>query len=104
MKIPVVLIIGVATTLDVPGEMLHLNALQCLRMCKFSLQSPMERMNAVVEAVLVKNCSGFSVSHKVAVFLKNYFTSHDGTLSSFIRALKVSTAIHGSLFWLSCQL
>ncbi|KAK4746408.1 hypothetical protein SAY87_012720 [Trapa incisa] len=104
VKIPVILIIGVATTLDVPGEMLHFNALQCLRMCKFILQSPMERMNAVVEAVLVKNCSGFSISHKVAVFLKNYFTNHDGTLSSLIRALKIACAQHFSTEPLSCML
>ncbi|KAK4803891.1 hypothetical protein SAY86_003708 [Trapa natans] len=104
VKIPVILIIGVATTLDAPGEMLHFKALQCLRLCKFILQSPVERMNAVVETVLLKNCSGFSISHKVAVFLKNYFDNRDGTLSSLIRALKIACAQHFSTEPLSCML
>jgi origin recognition complex subunit 3 len=89
LKIPVVLIMGVATTLDAPKSILQSNALHHLCPCKFILGTPPERMDAVVEAVLVKQCSGFSISHKVAVFMRNYFVSQDGTITSFIRALKV---------------
>lgn len=83
---------GVATTLDAPRNLLPSNVLQHLCPSKFTLGSPAERMDAIVEAVLVKECSGFSVSHKVAVFLRNYFVNQDGTLTSFIRALKVGSA------------
>ncbi|XP_022747744.1 origin of replication complex subunit 3 isoform X2 [Durio zibethinus] len=89
VKIPVILIMGVATTLDTQRNILPSNALQRLCPFEFTLGTPAERMDAVVEAVLVKPCSGFSIGHKVAVFMRNYFVSQDGTLTSFIRALKV---------------
>lgn len=53
------------------------------------LESPAERMDAIVEAVFVKQRFFFSVGHKIAVFLRNYFLRQDGTLTAFIRALKV---------------
>ncbi|KAM3325753.1 hypothetical protein P3S67_000878 [Capsicum chacoense] len=48
-----------------------------------------ERMDAIIEAVLVQNCVGFSVGHKVVTFLRNYLLRQDGTVTSFVRALKV---------------
>lgn len=89
VKIPIILVMGV-TTLDAPRNILPSHVLQQLCPSKFILGSPAERMDAVVEAALVRWCSGFSIGHKVAVFLRNYFSNHDGTLTSFIRALKVS--------------
>ncbi|XVF56633.1 hypothetical protein PTKIN_Ptkin06aG0135400 [Pterospermum kingtungense] len=94
VKIPVILIMGVATTLDAPRNVLPSNALQRLCPFEFSLGTPAERMDAVVEAVLVKQCSGFCIGHKVAVFMRNYFVSQDGTLTSFIRALKIACTQH----------
>ncbi|WCJ27754.1 Origin of replication complex subunit 3 [Euphorbia peplus] len=94
LKIPVILIMGVATTLDALRNVLPSNTLHHLCPCKFILGTPSERMDAIVEAVLVKHCSGFSVGHKVAVFMRNYFVSQDGTITSFIRALKIACAQH----------
>ncbi|KAK0593294.1 hypothetical protein LWI29_034421 [Acer saccharum] len=96
-KIPVILIMGVATTLDAPRNILPSDVLQHLNPCKFTLGTPTERMDAVIEAVLVKPCSGFSVSHKVALFMRNYFARQDGTLTSFIRALKIACVQHFSV-------
>ncbi|KAF3631541.1 hypothetical protein FXO37_27917 [Capsicum annuum] len=45
-------------------------------------------MDVIIEAVLVQNCVGFSVGHKVATFLRNYLLRQDGTVTSFVRALK----------------
>ncbi|XVE62331.1 hypothetical protein DITRI_Ditri06bG0109400 [Diplodiscus trichospermus] len=94
VKIPVILIMGIATTLDSPRSILSSNALQRLCPFEFTLGTPSERMDAVIEAVLVKPCSGFSIGHKVAVFLRNYFVSQDGTLTSLIRALKIACTQH----------
>ncbi|XP_059667444.1 origin of replication complex subunit 3 [Cornus florida] len=94
VKIPMILILGVATTFDASTSILPSNALQYLSSRKFILGSPAERMDAIIEAVLVKQCSGFSLGHKVAVFLRNYFLRHDGTLTSFIKALKIAVAQH----------
>ncbi|KAG5232974.1 origin recognition complex [Salix suchowensis] len=79
-----VLIMGIATTLDAPKSILQSNALHHLCPCKFILGTPLERMDAIVEAVF----------HKVAVFMRNYFVSQDGTITSFIRALKIACAQH----------
>ncbi|KAF3432635.1 hypothetical protein FNV43_RR23737 [Rhamnella rubrinervis] len=97
VKIPMILIMGVATTLDAPRNILPSNVLQQLCTCKFMLGSPAEKMDAVLEASLMRQCSGFSIGHKVAVFLRNYFLNQDGTLTSFIRALKVACAQHFSM-------
>lgn len=90
MKIPVILILGVATTLDLPRSILHSEALQCLRPFKFTLGNIRARMDAVADALLLKQSYGFFIGHKVASFMRNYFSNHGGTLSCFIRALKVS--------------
>lgn len=80
---------GVATTLDAPRNILPSNVLQLLCASKFILGSPAERMDAVLEVALLRQCSGFSIGHKVAIYLRKYFLNHDGTLTSFIKALKV---------------
>ena len=84
------------TTLDAPKIVLPSHVLQQLSPSKFMLGSPAERMDAVIEAALMRWCSGFSISHKVAVFLRNYFINQDGTLTSFIRALKVCKQVYAS--------
>ncbi|KAJ1401469.1 hypothetical protein SESBI_28748 [Sesbania bispinosa] len=54
-------------------------------------------MDAIVEAVLVKHCTTFNIGHKVALFLRNYFINQDGTVTSFIRALKVACLLYFSM-------
>ncbi|OVA09956.1 Origin recognition complex [Macleaya cordata] len=97
IKIPIILIMGVATTIDAPRKLLTSNALQYLSPCKFTLGSPAERMDAIMEAVLVELCTGFNLSYSVSVFLRNYFLRQDGTVTSFIRALKIACAKHFSM-------
>ncbi|XP_038979713.1 origin of replication complex subunit 3 isoform X1 [Phoenix dactylifera] len=94
IKIPIIFIMGVATTFDAPRRLLLSDAQQHLHPSKFTLGSPCEKMNALVESVLVKSCSGFSIGHKVAAFLRNYFLRHDGTITSFVRALKLACIKH----------
>ncbi|XP_039121495.1 origin of replication complex subunit 3 isoform X2 [Dioscorea cayenensis subsp. rotundata] len=101
IKIPVIFIMGVATTVGAPKRLLPSGALRCLLPCKFTLGTPCERMNALIEAVLVKPCTRFTISHKVAVFLRSYFLKHDGTVTSFIRALKLACIKHFSMEHLS---
>ncbi|XP_044964836.1 origin of replication complex subunit 3 isoform X2 [Hordeum vulgare subsp. vulgare] len=97
IKIPIFFVMGIATTLDAPRKLLSSEALQRLDPCKLTLGSPSDRMNALVEAILVKPCAGFCISHEVAVFLRNYFFRHDGTITSFISALKLACSKHFSV-------
>ncbi|CAL4916563.1 unnamed protein product [Urochloa decumbens] len=97
IKIPILFVMGIATTLDAPKKLLSSEALQRLEPCKLTLGSPSDRMNALVEAILVKPCAGFCISHEVAMFLRNYFFRHDGTITSFISALKLACSKHFSM-------
>ncbi|KAK7341189.1 hypothetical protein VNO80_24114 [Phaseolus coccineus] len=97
VKVPIIFIFGVATTVDTLRNILPSHALEHLCPSSFKLGAPAERMDAVVEAVLVKHCTMFSIGHKVAVFLRNYFINQDGTITSFIRALKVACLLHFSM-------
>ncbi|KAK2400309.1 origin of replication complex subunit [Trifolium repens] len=97
VKVPIILISGVATTVDAPRNIFPSHALECLSPSTFMLVTPAERMDAIVVAVLVKHYMTFNISHKVAQFLKNYFINQDGTVTSFIRALKVACLLHFSM-------
>ncbi|TVU41444.1 hypothetical protein EJB05_14961, partial [Eragrostis curvula] len=97
VKIPIFFVMGIATTLDAPRKLLSSEALQRLESCKLTLGSPSDRMNALVQAILVKPCAGFCISYEVAVFLRNYFFRHDGTITSFISALKLACSKHFSI-------
>ncbi|KAF3335907.1 origin recognition complex subunit 3 [Carex littledalei] len=97
MKIPIFFIMGVATTVEAPRNLLPSNALQHLDPCMLTLGTPSDRMNALVESVLVRLCYNFSLGHKVTLFLRNYFLRHDGTITSFISALKLACSKHFSL-------
>lgn len=88
-RVPIIVIFGVATTVDSLRNILPSHVLHHLCPCKFVLGPPADRIDSVIEAVLVKHCAIFSIGYKVALFLKNNFSNKDGTLTSFIRALKV---------------
>nr|GME18697.1 origin of replication complex subunit 3 [Ipomoea batatas] len=90
VKIPTILIVGVSTNIDAPRNILSSHALEHLSPCTFVLKSPAERLDAVIEAVFIKHWAGFSIGHTVATFLRNYFLRQDGTLTSFIRAMKIA--------------
>ncbi|CAK8566368.1 unnamed protein product [Lathyrus sativus] len=97
VKVPVILIFGVATTVDAPRNIFPSHALECLCPSMFMLVTPAERMDAIVESVFIKHCTTFNIGHKVAQLLRNYFINQDGTITSFIRALKVACLLHFSM-------
>ncbi|XP_054789583.1 origin of replication complex subunit 3-like [Prosopis cineraria] len=96
-RVPIILIFGVTTTVDSLRSILPSHVLHHLCPCKFMLGSPAERMDSIIETVLVKHCTIFSIGYKVALFLRNNFLNRDGTLTSFIRALKISCMLHFSV-------
>ncbi|CAI8597431.1 unnamed protein product [Vicia faba] len=97
VKVPIILIFGVATTVDAPRNIFPSHALECLCPSMFMLVTPAERMDAIVESVFIKHCTTFNIGHKVAQLLRNYFINQDGTVTSFIRALKVACLLHFSM-------
>ncbi|KAF3795953.1 Origin of replication complex subunit 3 [Nymphaea thermarum] len=93
-KLPLILLMGVATTDDAPSKLLPATALQHLQPCKFAMGSPIQRMDAVIKFLLENPFCGFGVGYEVILFLKNYFFKHDATVASFLRALKIACAKH----------
>ncbi|KAL8484146.1 hypothetical protein ACS0TY_026735 [Phlomoides rotata] len=89
VKVPIILILGIATTVDALRNILSSNSCLYLSVCEFNLGTPAERMNAVIEAALLKSCQIFSIGKHVSTFLRNYFLRHDGTLALFVKALKI---------------
>ncbi|KAI0496419.1 hypothetical protein KFK09_022735 [Dendrobium nobile] len=63
-------------------------------LCKFTLEYPKRRMDSLIEYVFVRPSSGFFIDHKVAFFLRNHFLRHDGTITSFLKALKLACIKH----------
>lgn len=94
MKIPIIFIMGVTTTSDAPRKLLPSTVLHNLQPFMFTMESPRRRMDYLIEAVLVRPCSGFFIGHKVAIFLRNHFIKHDGTITSFLKALKLACVKH----------
>lgn len=94
VQIPVVLVMGMATTVDALRKLLPSSAIQHLHPQRFNLKYPLERLEAVLTAVLVKSFYGFYIGHKVAKFLYSFFLRQDGTVTSFLRALKIASMEH----------
>lgn len=90
VKIPIILILGVATTADALRNVLCSSACLYLSVREFHLGTPAERMDTVIEALLLKSCQSFNIGKYASTFLRNYFVKHDGTLTLFIKALRVS--------------
>jgi origin recognition complex subunit 3 len=94
VQIPVVLVMGMATTVDALRKLLPSSAIQHLHPQRFNLKYPLERLEAVLTAVLIESFFGFYIGHKVAKFLYNFFLRQDGTVTSFLRALKIASMEH----------
>ncbi|XP_047977696.1 origin of replication complex subunit 3 [Salvia hispanica] len=92
IKVPIILVLGVATSVDALRNILCSSACLYLSVCEFNLGTPAERMDAVIEAVLLRSCQSFSIGKHVSAFLRNYFLRHDGTLTLFVKALRIATA------------
>ncbi|KAG6437351.1 hypothetical protein SASPL_102265 [Salvia splendens] len=74
---------------------LMLSACLYLSVCEFNLGTPAERMDAVIEAVLLRSFQSVNIGKHVSTFLRNYFLRHDGTLTLFVKALRIATAQQG---------
>ncbi|PHU02710.1 hypothetical protein BC332_27961 [Capsicum chinense] len=61
VKIPIILITGVANSTDAPTNMITSRALQYLSTSMLFLKSPAERMDAIIEAILMALVQQFSI-------------------------------------------
>ncbi|EPS62544.1 hypothetical protein M569_12247 [Genlisea aurea] len=94
IKLPIILIFGVATSMEFIEGILTSNTCLHLSISEFTLRSPAERMDAVMETVLLNCCESFIIGNRMCSFLRDQFSKHDGTLTLFIRALKIAMIQH----------
>ncbi|KAG6544769.1 hypothetical protein Mapa_013795 [Marchantia paleacea] len=94
--LPIVLILGMATSDDAIRKFLPASTLARLHLWRFSLRAPQKLLETITRAVLIESFCAFDLSHEVILFLYGYFESHDLTVTSIIRSLKVACVEH---FW-----
>ncbi|BFI31064.1 origin recognition complex subunit 3 [Marchantia polymorpha subsp. ruderalis] len=94
--LPIVLILGMATSDDAIRKLLPASALARLHLWRFSLKAPQKLLETITRAVLIESFCAFDLSPEVILFLYGYFESHDLTVTSIIRSLKITCAEH---FW-----
>ncbi|XP_057863535.1 origin of replication complex subunit 3 isoform X1 [Cryptomeria japonica] len=94
VQIPVVLVMGMATTVDALRKLLPSSAIQHLNPQRFNLKYPLERLEAFIIAILIESFCGFDIGFKVARFLYTNFLRQDGTATFFLRALKMACMEH----------
>ncbi|CAM6101126.1 unnamed protein product [Calypogeia fissa] len=95
-EIPMVLIMGMATTDEAIRRLLPSNAVVRLRLWRFSLKSPHELLEVVMRAVMIDSFCALELSHEVVAFLYSFFRCHDLTVTAISRAFKVACMEH---FW-----
>ncbi|OAE29630.1 hypothetical protein AXG93_1762s1100 [Marchantia polymorpha subsp. ruderalis] len=86
--LPIVLILGMATSDDAIRKLLPASALARLHLWRFSLKAPQKLLETITRAVLIESFCAFDLSPEVILFLYGYFESHDLTVTSIIRSLK----------------
>ncbi|KAL9658916.1 hypothetical protein QQ045_028281 [Rhodiola kirilowii] len=65
LKLPIILVMGVSTTVDTARKILPSNVLHYFSPSKFLLGSPADKMIEIVEAVLANHSCGFNIGYKV---------------------------------------
>ncbi|KAH9322169.1 hypothetical protein KI387_016808, partial [Taxus chinensis] len=94
VQIPLVLVMGMATTVDALRKLLPSRAIHHLHPQRFNLKYPLERLEAFIIAVMIESFCGFDIGFEVAKFLYTNFLRQDGTATSFLRALKIACMEH----------
>eukprot|EP00249_Psilotum_nudum_P019366 c27218_g1_i1 orf=154-2214(+) len=93
-ELPLVLIMGMATTTDALRNLLPASGLRLLHVKKFTLQCPYDYLKNIIRAVLLEPLNGFYFGFEVMKFFLSRFRSHDTTITSFLRALKMACMEH----------
>ncbi|KAJ7530978.1 hypothetical protein O6H91_14G027100 [Diphasiastrum complanatum] len=93
-RLPLVLIMGMSTTCASLKKLLPSRALGCLHLQQFSLKSPTELLEAIFKAVLMESSGIFSLGHDVVEFLFKFFFTHDNSVSSLLKSMKIACMEH----------
>ncbi|KAJ1678685.1 Origin recognition complex subunit 3, partial [Spiromyces aspiralis] len=95
-RIPIVLVIGLATSYDTLGQTLSKSGMGRLDIKRFSLQRSNDVIDKVVEKVLVSDCSGvgFMLGYDPYRYLLDQYLLHSYSVTSFLAQLKYAAMHH----------
>ncbi|MCO5561173.1 hypothetical protein L7F22_014794 [Adiantum nelumboides] len=93
-EIPLVLIMGMATSGEAIRKLLPGSAARHLHVHNFMFPSPDEYLEGIIEGVLLKGTPLFTVGCDALSFLFTQYQKYDSTVISFLRALKVACMEH----------
>ena len=88
-QLPIVLVLGMATSVDAMRKLLPASAARHLHVQAFTLPSPNKYLEGVLKATLLNPSVFFNICCHTLKFLIGYYEKYDSTVTSFLRALKV---------------
>lgn len=91
-KLPLVLIMGMATSGEAIQNLLPGSAARHLHLHNFMLPSPNEYLEGILKGVLLKPTPVFTIGSEVLNYLLIHYQKYDSTVTSFVRALKVCSS------------
>ena len=95
-RLPIVLVINLATTMDSFTMSLPNSVLRCLKTCQFALNPSNEIMNVLVEKLFLESTSGLKLNFECMEYLLQQYQLYDLSVSKFISCLKYAVMDHYS--------
>ncbi|KAG9302171.1 hypothetical protein G9A89_020605 [Geosiphon pyriformis] len=93
-RLAVVLLIGVATTIESFQKALSKSILGLLRIEKIHMQKPEKSLNEIVSELLVENPHGIKLAQGPYKLLHNIFLLHNYSVASFVSKFKYAVMHH----------
>lgn len=95
-QIPIVLVLGVATSATTIFQTLSVNETTRIKLSVFTSQTSNESLNTIIEEILLSPVVPFLLSGKVLKLLKNIFLYYDFTTTVFLKGYKYCMLEHYS--------
>jgi len=93
-ELPIILLIGIATSLETFHQSLPISSLSLLQIEKFKLLQSYECINEIIEKVFIDNIDFFKLGIKPYQYLLDNFNFLNLSVDSFIRGIKFSVMYH----------
>ncbi|ORX50312.1 hypothetical protein BCR36DRAFT_352357 [Piromyces finnis] len=93
-ELPIILLIGIATSLETFHQSLPISSLSLLQIEKFKLLQSYECINEIIQKVFIETIDDFKLGVKPYQYLLDNFNFLNLSVDSFIRGLKFSVMYH----------
>ncbi|KAJ3093003.1 Origin recognition complex subunit 3 [Quaeritorhiza haematococci] len=94
VHLPVVFVIGIATTLETLYQAVSRSTLALLRTEKFTARPLEDCTNTIVEEILLRNTTGLKLGKQVYAHLLDMLILHTASVKKFVNGIKLSIMHH----------